>query len=329
MGLTSRFLGFALVCFAELWAIFSPSPLLAREMVAVGVIEADGVLKPIATYEGSVWRRVEIEGICSGREGEGVEGLWERVWGVEGMEKEWKVYPLSKAGSMVLSTVARYVLAGEPVFSSWGCLRGFRTDYDGSVPTTSSIEEGVYAPLGVAFVGESLVLSPMRRVGRYSKDYKAIYRLLEGDLDGMETEAISRLRERFGEGFERGGRLFGTLPPQSGERGGLRLELEGLYASLAPVGGKKYFYFEALRSYRPLREYTQCHVFSRFFGWLVKAGDGHLRYAKRDASIGSCNVQADGAYIFPMALVYVGEKAVFFAERISEDGYHYMLLDPP
>lgn len=298
---------------------------------AVAVIEADGVLKPVAVYEGGAWRRVETGGVCPSFEGKGEvgEGLWERVWGVEGVGSEWKVYPLSKAGSLVVSQDARSVSALEPVFSSWGCLRGFRTDYEGSIPTNSSIEEGVYMPLGVALFGEGLTLSPMRRVGRHSDVYKAVYGLLEGDMEGMETEALSRLKDRFGDGFEAGGRLFGTLPPLGGGRGGLRLELEGLYASPSPVGGKTHYYFEASRSYRPPRENPHCHVFARFSGWIVRAGDGSRRYAGRDVVFGSCNVRAEVVHLIPMAVVHVGGRAAFLAERISEDGYHYVLLDPP
>lgn len=303
----------------------------AESRVSVGMVEADGVLVPVAAFRKGKWVGIAPEKVCYKSEKERVDKL-DKVIGVlfQGapVMREWGVYPYVKKGPLVLSRRSKRITIKRPVYAAWRCLRGFHTDYPDAIDTDAWVEEGFFDPLGIAVEGKGFEFETMIKLKPGSEEARGLIEFVRSKAEGLEEQALLRALEQYGhDEYVINGRLFGTFPPFSEEeRASVKLRVKSVYRTRSAIGGKLYYYFEALKHYPPTRENPSCDGYTFFKGLVSRSRVAGIRFIHKKVVPANCETQGDVGTMVPFGAVVINGRPSFVVMSLSETGRKYEVL---
>jgi hypothetical protein len=266
---------------------------------SVGVLRRDGVLIPFASFDGRQWRNSWPAPDGNIVVPATLEGVPKRWWG-----------PLAKpldTWQAWVDAKARDVRVTQPDWVQVHCARhlALRTDYHTAEIVPGDAEQ--------PYPKDGLAISPPQRVETPSllpaaaTELEPLLPVLPKAFNDAETQTANRGRHP----MSRRAREFAD---------------PAIEAAYAIGSSPRYYYIEAMRSYRLLGQAPDDCVATAFgTGWFVREGDT-VRSLLTAVDVLPCN-RFGASYMLPLGVVRVGERLFWLAQFSGGDHERYVVLE--
>jgi hypothetical protein len=279
---------------------------LPKPHFTLGVLRADGLLIPFASYDGdwSVPWPTSLRNLTLPISLRDVDPKW---WGAAGPDAAWTaVLPDARKQPLELETLRQTRVFCTPRL-------GIQTNHRGA-PSTP--QDPTVAKDGLGIAGDATLL-PIERVSRTSPDWTAMTRTVRSAFDEAETRAA--------EGFTNW-----RHPYKPKERRAYPIQLEAFYRSTEQTarGSWRVSYVEAVRTFPERPEDNGCGLVTFVSGWLLER-DGHDPKIALQARIAYCD-RNEVAFMQPFGrLVVQGEMYwVYQVSSWTDEAYAVMRVRP-
>ena len=259
-----------------------------QEGVWCAIMRDDGLLVPLAYFNGSRWTRQELP----------------RFNTPIAMEKDWFFWPV--AGSSRIIQIGTPVLierfAQEPGVA-------YVTDYRAQTTITNIFP---YPKAGVALQGKASYQRMIPADTTQQQTEQLLSTLVQAFRD-RETLAFADTHFTT--------RFFG-MPPSTQRRQKAILEIQKLYRSENSSDDKNIYYFELTRLY----PYDNCFSVSMFSGW-ASGSPKQLTYFQEELSLGDCDGKGLGSTLEPFGLLTVQGNKYFVVDIAPYEGEWATILE--
>jgi hypothetical protein len=279
-----------------------PNP---AEAFTVGVLRADGVLLPFATWDGEGWssewpRDIQSEELPIDLDS--VPGQW---WGIGGRPRELSLW---FEGARV-----RDVKLERPAVVAVLCDRriGVRTDARAEIPLPPPYEPFPKQGLVVSGAHE---IGSIVRVSSAAPDFKALALAIADEAAEAEDRAVRRFTDW-------------RHPFSKKDRRRVPIELEALYRSA--MDDKEWgtaSFIEAVKRY-PVRPWEEgCGLMTSVSGWIRRSPKGEAKY-DLSARITYCD-RRGVTYMLPLGALTAGGQNFWIFQTSGWPGEWYSIVRP-
>jgi hypothetical protein len=241
--------------------VFAP-----RARLTLGVLRADGLLIPFASYAGdwSVPWPTTLRYLSLPISLHDVDRKW---WGAAGPDASWT----ANLPGAVKRPLALEVLRQVRVFCTPRL--GIQTDYRGAPP---SPDEPTVQKDGLAIAGDAELL-PIEHVAKASSEWTAMARAIADKFNDAENDAAKSF-------------LRWKHPFKAEQRRAVPIQLEAFYRASEQTkrGAWRESYIEAVRSFPARKEDNGCGLITYAYGWVLER-EGHEPRIELRARVTYCD----------------------------------------
>ena len=273
----------------------------------VGVLRRDGIVIPIAAFDGKNWKISWPEEVERDKVPASLEAVPHDWWGKSGPLQHlvaWANGVSRGAIHLHLGRAVRlHIMCDERV--------GLQSDYRSPDPPPPQTVQP-YPKDGLAVSGDQAV-EPIQILGPDSAEWTAAAREMTADFDEAE---------------ERAARSFTAWrhPFSKVERRRYIPRIEAMYGAPMDEAGWNAYYIEAVRLYPPGPDDRGCGLVTSESGWM-KVGPGGKRSFDLRGRVTYCDRQGVG-YMLPLGVITANERR-YWAYQISGFGREsYVIVRP-
>jgi hypothetical protein len=266
---------------------------------AVGVMRRDGVVVPLAAYDGKRWSvnwpgpGLELQIPIT------IESVPKEWWGPTKALAEWQIWTSGGA--------PRTARVTQPDWIRTHCLRqvALRTDYRSEWPAPPDREQP-YPKDGLA-VSPPTPVEQIERVAIDSPDAQALAAVVTDAFNEAEEETAAR---------------FGH-PIKRPTRESVKIDLEAIYAyGSAP----RIYYVEAARGYRTDRHVDSECVTAFGTGWFARDAAGKPRKLDVAVDLLPCNLYG-ASYMLPLGVMRLGDRTFWIVQYSGWNHERFVIAD--
>lgn len=278
----------------------------ATPHLTLGVLRADGLMIPFASYDGH-WSIPWPTSLRSQTIPIGLDDVDPRWWGAAGPDAAWKAVLQDRTTRPLTLQRLRQV----PVFCTPRL--GVQTDYRGA---PGSPQDPTVAKDGLATAGDVSVL-PIERVPKDSRDWKTTAAAIVADFNDAEKVAANSF-------------IRWKHPFKAEQRRTYPIQLETFYRSSEQTrrGSWRVSYVEAVRNFPARPEDNGCGLITYASGWIIERAGKPPRIALR-ARTTYCD--RDGvSFIQPFGRVLLHDEVYWVSQMSSwrDEVYTVMRIRP-
>jgi hypothetical protein len=279
----------------------------AREPFTLGVLRADGILVPFASFDGDDWKRgwpadlggrdlpATLDAVPRGWWGGAPPAAWQ-VWKPEGKEPE----PF-KTLSLITFDIGQFRRLG------------IRTDRK-PVPVDGPPFQVPYPKLGLAVSG-NVRLEPIVTVSRLGSAWRDLLAGIGPALARAEEQTISGLRVN----------AQWNHPVHKQDRARVAPELEAWYTSELPAREGHVSYIEAVKKYPPQPRDEGCGLETVITGWILQKPNDKPKPTLK-AVVTYCDRERT-SYMLPFGRIVAGNRAHWVFQMSGRDHEWYAVAE--
>ena len=297
-----------------------------RERTFLGVMRQDGLLIPIAIYDGQEWwnrwpwaaESDEIKALPIPASLEDIPQDWLPPGGRPRLPIEWIL--LGTSGALTRVQVGRPVRP-----STWQLMDtiGLQTNYRVRPDKTRGLYD--YDEIGVAIAGAG-------ELGRFQKATR-------GESQRIITRLMKRLLNIENEGIARWLQERREMPDAARDPVTLTRTFRGdesgsiptftLTKAVRPINGRTYYYLDGEKLYlMGLKRHPDCKMNLSFEGVVIANRDGEIFSETVHAAAWAEYCGDRASWMDPLATLHLKDRVIWIVKYSVEDGYDYGLFDP-
>ena len=278
------------------------------ERLQLGVVRADGVMLPFASYDGDDWKRGWPDEVGYRELPATIDDVPPSWWG--GVPPgEWRLWARDTETPSAIKPVGIIMLMV-------GRFRrlGIRTDQK-PVPMPAGPFQVPFPKLGLAVSGD-VPLRPIAQVSRLGPAWRELLPGIRDALTAAEDRTVSGLRSNasWRHPFDRKARQL------------VEPELEAWYTSTLADSDSAVSYFEVVKKYPPQPRDEGCGLETLITGWLHHAKRGETPKASFKAVVTYCD-REKASYMLPFGQLTVGGRTHWVFQMSGRDHEWYSVTE--
>lgn len=272
----------------------------------LGVLRADGIVSPFATFDGRRWRSRWPDGVRNIDLPISLEDVPDNWWGIEPPPRAMTIWRDGQTrGTVNLGDPTMTRLMCEPRIA-------LKSDYRPSAIPPPPFERP-YPKEGLV-ISADVRLEPIRSVERGSAEWNQAIILITEEFNRRETAAA---------------RSFTSWvhPYDENRRKAVPIRMEALYRAPTDDPAWTAYYVEAVRQYPPgPKDKDDCGLATFGHGWLM-VGPGNQVRVRISANVAYCD-RKGASYMLPLALFRADDKVYWIYQFSGFEEEWYEVVEP-